>query len=81
MTIQRDSRRGPFVIHCDAAKSPQCPGEEEMDESLSFQETVQWAKDNGWRVRQHLSDWFHFCPHCTKWQKDRAFDALKKELE
>lgn len=40
----------------------------------SWNDCIQEAKDEGWRIFNNAGDWEHYCPHC--WNINRAQTAF-----
>lgn len=54
MTI--DKSYGEYYLVCDTCEAAQV-----FDE---WDEAVDYAKENGWRIRKRNGEWEHTCPDC-----------------
>ncbi len=53
-----DRRYGKWFLTCE-----NCNTEEEFD---TFDEAVQYARDEGWQIRKLDGEWTHICEGCRE---------------
>jgi hypothetical protein len=60
--IEPDNDLGTYTIICDM---PAC-GTENTYNADSWQDFIDQAKEDGWKIKRNGDEWEHFCPDCAQ---------------
>lgn len=55
MSLEYINKAEHMHIECDI-----CPSEDEF--AGTFEDCIDQAKGDGWKIRYHQGEWYHFCP-------------------
>jgi len=54
-----DKTYGKYDLECDSC------GESEVNMD-SFDDALNYAKENGWKIKKINGEWKHYCPDCNE---------------